>query len=187
MLKAACVLPLLLVAPIATGRPRTIILTVAAISAVVVVIIDLLAQRDIWVKVSPTGLSARSGSIPWWAIDEITVNDRGVVDTVTVRSFETLELRLPAPRNGPTGSNPRFHDEARLIVGNWQRYRQVRPADPLNLRATIERARELSEAEVIDLRPGSPPVIDLPALPADGDGTAAPAPASEPAATERLP
>lgn len=161
-LKGCCALPLLLALPVASGKPQTIIVIVFVVSALLAIIIDLLAQRDIWLRVSPTGIATRSGSIPWWAIDDIQVHDHTPMQTVIVRSFETLEMTLPAPRNGPTGSNPHFQDEARLIVGNWQRYGQVRPSDPLNLRATLERAKSLVEPEVIDLRPDKEPVVVLP-------------------------
>lgn len=153
LLKACCATPLLLALPAVSGKTQTVIVVVAVLSAVAAALIDVLAQRDIWLRVSPTGISTRSGSIPWWAVDAIHVNDHSTVETVVVTAFETLEVTLPAPRNGPTGSNPHFPDEARLIIGNWQRYSKVRPADPLNLRSTLERAKALAEPEVIDLRP----------------------------------
>jgi hypothetical protein len=164
LLKALCAAPLLLALPVATGRPRTVILVVAALSALVAMGIDALASRDIWVRISPTGLSTRSGAIPWWAVDEIRVDDRSVVSTVIVRSFGSLEMTLPAPRNGPTGSNPHFYDEVRLLVANWRRYGEVQPTAPPNLRATLERARAIaeSEADVIDLRPQPPPLVERP-------------------------
>jgi hypothetical protein len=158
-LKACCATPLLLALPVATGSTRTIVIIVALVSAAVAASIDVLAQRDIWVRVSPTGLATRAGNVPWWAIDDITVDESGAVDVVRVRSFETLELPLPAPRNGPTGSNPHFHEEVRFILNNWHRYSQVRPVDPLNLRATLDRARALAESEVIDLRPAEEQLI----------------------------
>src|SRR6476469_2144026 len=68
LLKALCAAPLLLALPVMSGNQRRILIWVAAIAAVVSVVIVLLAERDLWVKVSPTGLTTRSGSIPWWAI-----------------------------------------------------------------------------------------------------------------------
>lgn len=162
LLKGCCALPLLLAMPVATGRPQMIILLVFVLSAVAAMAIDVLAQREVWLKVSPAGIASRSGSIPWWAIDDIHIHDQSPLETVAVRSFETIEMILPAPRNGPTGSNPRFQDEARFIIANWNRYRQVRPVDPMNLRASLEHAKSFLEAlpdvqpDVIDLRTPDP-------------------------------
>ncbi len=169
-LKALCAAPLILALPVTSGKAQTVVITVAVLSALAAAAIDVLAQRDIWLKISPAGIATRAGSVPWWAIDEICVNDRSSVETVVVRCFDTIEMTLPAPRNGPTGSNPHFPDEVRLLVGNWRRYAKVRPGDGLDLTSTLERARALVDQEIIDLRPDAGSAVDnAPAKSGAGD------------------
>jgi hypothetical protein len=140
LLKALCAAPLLLALPVTSGGQRMIVIWVAVISALAAIAIDLLSERDVWVKLSPTGLTTRAGSVPWWAVDDIKVREDLTSVTVEVRSFETLEMVLPAPRNGPTGANPHFDSEVRLIMANWRRYNRVVPTDPPRMQAVLDRA-----------------------------------------------
>jgi hypothetical protein len=159
LLKALCATPLLLALPVTSGGQRVIVIWVAILSAIAAVGIDLLAERDIWVKLSPTGLTTRAGSVPWWAVDEIQVRDATSTSTILVRSFETFEMTLPAPRNGPTGANPHFDAEARLIVASWKRYNRVQPTDPPGLQAVLDRAE--ASAMVRDLEPGTVTALEM--------------------------
>jgi hypothetical protein len=150
LLKSLCAAPLLLALPVMSGNQRQILLWVAGIAAVVTVAIVLLAERDLWVKLSPTGLTTRAGSIPWWAIDDIRVQQAARSSCVMIRSWQTAEMTLPAPRNGWTDANPHFDAEERLIEANWRRYSRVVPTEPPGMQAVLKRAEAASAMRDLD-------------------------------------